>query len=270
LRELRVPEPILELHFFGIRQFASAIVAIVMLSFILFGTGVLNPLFLQEFMGYTAWKAGLIMAPRGLAAMFAMLVTGRIAARGIDTKRLIGVAFILIAAGLWRMAHWNLDIAMTRVIADGVVLGLGLGMCFPILSAAALTCVPRERVGFASSLYNMMRNNGAAIGIAFLTSRLVHNSNVHQSYLVQHFSAFDAWRVSNQALSMPGAPHFGIGQMITGNKQNLGMIYGAIQQQSAMLAFNDLYRILTLMAVVMIPSFLLFRGAKMIGGGAAH
>ena len=205
-RELRVPEPILELHFFGIRQFTSAIVSMVILSFILFGTGVLNPLFLQEFMGYTAWQAGLIMAPRGLAAMFAMLVTGRIAARGIDTKRMIGVAFVLIATGLWRMAHWNLDIAMTRVIADGIVLGLGLGMCFPILSAAALTCVPRERVGFASSLYNMMRNNGAAIGIAFLTSRLVHDSNIHQAYLVQHFSAFDAWRLSNELPSMPGRP----------------------------------------------------------------
>src|ERR1700730_13412844 len=51
-RELRVPEPILELRFFSIRQFASAIFAVVMLSFILFGTGLLNPVFLQEFMGY--------------------------------------------------------------------------------------------------------------------------------------------------------------------------------------------------------------------------
>jgi DHA2 family multidrug resistance protein len=262
-RELRVPDPILELRFFSIGQFASAIFSVVMLSFILFGTGLLNPVFLQEFMGYTAWKAGLIMAPRALAAMFAMLVTGRIAAHGIDNKRMIGIAFTLIALGLWRMAHWDLDIAMTRVICDGVVLGLGLGMCFPILSAAALTCVPRERVGYASSLYNMMRNNGAAVGIAYLTSRLVHNQNIHQSYLVQHFSAFDAWRVTNQMPWRPGSPVFNfVAQMVSGQKQQFGMVYGAIQQQSAMLAFNDLYRVLTMMAVVMIPSFLLFRGTR--------
>jgi DHA2 family multidrug resistance protein len=266
-RELRVPEPILELHFFGIRQFAGAIFSVVMLSFILFGTGLLNPVFLQEFMGYTAWKAGLIMAPRGFAAMMSMLLTGRIAARGIDNKRMIGVAFTLIAIGLWRMAHWTLDIGMSRVIFDGVVLGSGLGMSFPILSAAALTCVPRERVGFASSLYNMMRNNGAAVGIAYLTSRLVHNQNIHQSYLVQHFSAFDAWRLTSQMPYRPGSPIFDyVGQIVTGEKQQLGMVYGAIQQQSAMLAFNDLYRVLTLMAIVMIPSFLLFRGAQSSGG----
>ncbi len=69
---------------------------------------------------------------------------------------------------------------------------------------------------------------------------------------------------------MPGSPNFQIvTQMATGQKQNLGMLYGAIQQQSAMLAFNDLYRILTLMAVLMIPSFLLFRGSSVAGGGSA-
>ena len=183
---------------------------------------------------------------------------------------LAAVAVGLIAIGLWRMSHWDLDISMGRVITDGIILGFGLGMCFPILSAAALTCVPRERVGFASSLYNMMRNNGAAIGIAYLTSQLVHKQNVHQAYLVQHFSAFDAWRVSEQMPYRPGSPMFDyIAQIVSGQKQQLGMVYGAIQQQSAMLAFNDLYRVLLVMAIVMIPSFLLFRGAKPPSGGSA-
>ena len=272
VRELRSPEPILELHFFAIRQFAVSVTLIVMLSFILFGTGLLNPIFLQEFMGYTAWKAGLVMAPRALAAMTAMMFTGQVARRGIDTKRFIGVSFCFMTIGLWRMSHWNLDVAMTRVIGDSIVLGLGLGMCFPILSTAALMCVPRERMGFASSLYNMMRNSGAAIGIAYLTSRLVHNQNIHQSYLVQHFSVFDAWRVSEMPPHLPGAPSFNfVAQMVTNQRQQLGMVYGAIQQQSAMLAFNDLYRILTLIALVMVPSFVLFRGAKTSGPApAAH
>ncbi len=272
IRELRIPEPILEFRFMAIPQFATAVFLVVMHSFILFGTGVLNPLFLQEFMGYTAWKAGLIMAPRALAAMTSMMITGQIARRGIDNKRLIGVGFTLMSIGLWRMSHWNLQIGMTRVIADSIVLGLGLGICFPILSAAALTCVPRERMGFASSLYNMMRNNGAAFGIAWLTSMLVHNQNIHQAYLVQHFSVFDAWRMGAQSAHAPGSPSFNLAtQMVTGQKQSLGMVYGTIQQQSAMLAFNDIYRMLTVMAALMIPSFLLFRSQRPAGPApAAH
>src|SRR6185437_14699217 len=92
-QELRIKEPILQLRFFAIRQFAGAVFAIVVLSFILFGTGLLNPVFLQEFMGYTALQAGLVMAPRALAAMLSMLIAGQIARYGVDTKRLIGVAF---------------------------------------------------------------------------------------------------------------------------------------------------------------------------------
>jgi DHA2 family multidrug resistance protein len=53
VREQRISEPILELHSFKIPQFASALFAVVVLSFVLFGSGLLNPIFLQEFMGYT-------------------------------------------------------------------------------------------------------------------------------------------------------------------------------------------------------------------------
>ena len=48
------------------------------------------------------------------------------------------------------------------------------------------------------------------------------------------------------------------------------MVYGAIQAQSAMLSFNDIYRILAVIALIMIPSFLFLRGAKSSGGGAVH
>jgi DHA2 family multidrug resistance protein len=272
IRELSVREPVIELHFLKIRQFAAAVFAVVILSFILFGTGVLNPIFLQELMGYTAWEAGLVMAPRAFGAMAAMMFAGQVARAGFDNKRLIGVSFTLMAIGLWMMSKWNLQIGMPQVIWPGVVLGVGLGLCFPILSAAALSCVPREQMGYAASLYNMMRNTGAAVGIAYLTNMLVRNQQVHQSYLVQHFSAFDAWRMNQMAPHVPGAPAFNfLSELVSGQKQGLGMVYEAIQQQSAMLAFSDIYRMLAIMAMVMIPSFILFRRGKPMGGNiSAH
>jgi hypothetical protein len=78
--------------------------------------------------------------------------------------------------------------------------------------------------GVRLDLYNMTRNTGAEIGVAKLTSMLVHNQNIHQVYLVQHFSAFDAWRLGRLTPREPGSPAFQfLGQMISGQKQGLGM-----------------------------------------------
>jgi MFS transporter, DHA2 family, multidrug resistance protein len=142
-------------------------------------------------------------------------------------------------------------------------------MCFPVLSAAALSCVARERMGYAASIYNMMRNTGAAVGIAYMTNMLISHQQIHQSYLVEHFSVFDAWRMGSMAQT-PGAPVFNyLPQLINGQKQGFGMVYGMIQQQAAMLAFNDIYRILAFVTLLMVPSFLLLRGMRTPAGGGA-
>ena len=223
-------------------------------------------------MGYTAWRAGLVMLPRAIGGMGSMLLAGQISRAGYDNRRLIGVAFAIVAFGLWRMSGWDLDISITRVMLDGFILGGGLGLSFPILSAAALSSIRRENMGYAASLYNMTRNTGAAVGIAYLTNMLLSHQQIHQSYLVQHFSVFDAWRMSNATLYAPGtsAFHF-MEQMVSGQRQGLGMVYRAIQQQSAMLAFNDIYRMLGVIALATIPSFALFQSVKpKVSGSAVH
>ena len=135
-------------------------------------------------------------------------------------------------------------------------LGGGLGMLFPVLAAAGFAGVPRERMGDAASLFNLMRNTGAAMGISYLTNMLVNYEQVHQSRLVEHLSVFDAWRLSQRGLLMPGSPpfHF-MGQLVTGQKQGLGRMYGMVTSQAAILSFDDLYRILAVLMLAMVPMF---------------
>ena len=267
LHELRYSEPILDLRILGIPVFSFSVSLIVAMSFALYGTGLLNPIFLQEFLGYNAWKAGLVLAPRGLGTMAAMLLVGQLARARLDTRPLIGLGFVLMASALWSMSHWNLQVSMWVVIWPSIVMGLGMGMIFPTLSATTLSCVKRERIGYAASLYNLTRNAGAAIGISYMTTALVNHEQTHQSYLVEHFSVFDAWKMSAAGAHTPGAiPFHYLPQMITGQRQGLGMIYGMIQAQAAMLSFNDIYRVLMVMMIILIPSFLLLRRPDTSGG----
>jgi DHA2 family multidrug resistance protein len=270
INELRIADPILDLRILKIKVFSVALLLIVAMSSVLYGTGLLMPIFLQEFMGYTAWKAGLVLAPRGLATLLSLLVVGQIARRRVDTRPLVGLGFILMTFGLWTMSGWNLQVSLWVVIIPSVVMGLGMGMIFPTLSASTLACVARERIGYAASLYNMMRNTGAAVGIAYMTTMLVDHEQIHQSRLSEHLSVFDAWKLSESAPRMPGASSFHyLPQMISGQHQSFGMIYNAMQAQAAILSFNDIYRILAVLMAVMIPGFLLLRRGQSAGGSAA-
>jgi MFS transporter, DHA2 family, multidrug resistance protein len=164
------------------------------------------------------------------------------------------------------MSRWNLQVGIWQMIWTNVVVGLGFGMSFPILSAAALSTVERERMGYATSLFNMLQQQGRAIGIAWMTNMLVRNQQIHQARLVEHFSVFDAWKLSNFGARIPGSPVFHyLPQIVSGQKQGFGMVYHAVQAQAAMLAFNDIYRLFAILTFVMIPSFLILRGQ--IGGG---
>jgi DHA2 family multidrug resistance protein len=97
----------------------------------------------------------------------------------------------LPAFGSWLTAGWDLQISEWTVIWTGIVMSLGYGLIFPNTSAAALSCVAPQRIGNAASLFNMLRNTGAAIGVALMTNSLLSRQQVHQSRLVEHFSVFE-------------------------------------------------------------------------------
>ena len=272
LRELSFSDPILDLRIFKETTFVVSVILTIAFSFVLFGSILLNPLFLQELLGYSAWRTGLVQAPLGLCSATSMLMTGQLARLGLNTRPLVGLGFGLIALGAWRMAGMNLQVSMLAVLKRNVTMSFGFGMIFPNTSAAALSCVSRERIGYAASLYNMLRNTGAAIGIAFMTNSLLSRQQVHQSHLVEHYSIFDAWRFGH-ALP-PGAAGGALAyvpEMTHRSSQGLAMMYGLIHQQAMMLSFNDIYRTIAIAMVPLIPLFLLLPSSKSASASvAAH
>jgi DHA2 family multidrug resistance protein len=271
-RELYFSEPIIDLRILKQRIFTTSLMLTVAMSGVLFGTLLISPIFMQEYLGYTPWVSGMVQAPRGLGSMTGMLMVGQLSRRGHDTKPFVGVGFTLVALSAWIISGWNLQASMWAVMWPPVIMSLGFGMIFPTISAAALSGVRPERMGYAASLYNMMRNTGAAIGIAYMTNVLTRHQQLHQSILAEHFSVFDAWRLSTAPAMRPGSPSFGfMSQMLTGQKRGIGMVYGLVQAQASMLAFNDIYRMLAGLALLMAPAFLLLRGGNKVSSGApAH
>jgi DHA2 family multidrug resistance protein len=248
--ELRVNDPIVDLTILADRRFTLPVSLVIFLTFTMYGTGILNPIFLQELLGYTASKAGLAMAPRGFGTMFSMIVLGSLARRGFDTRILVAIGFTLVALALWQMSGLNLQSDTVRIVWPTVLQGLGTGLIFPGLSAAALSSMHRQKIQRAASLFSVTRNLGAAIGTSYLTTLLIRREQVNQSHLVEHVSAFTLSR-----MRMPGGMSIAQ-QMATGNHTGLMMLYGMVQRQAMMLSFNDIYRMLALLMLLMVPTFM--------------
>ena len=263
--ELRTEDPVVDLSLLENMSFTLPVTLIIFLTFTLYGTGILNPIFLQEVLGYTASKAGTVMAPRGFGTMFSMILLGSIARRGGDIRPLVGIGFILVALAMWEMSGLNLASDVYRIVWPTVVQGVGTGLVFPGLSAAALSSMEKFKMGRAASLYSVTRNLGAAIGTSYLTTLLIHRQQVNQSYLVEHITVFTL-----PHLQTPGGMNMAH-EFAMGHKQPMMMLYGMVQRQAMMLSFNDIYRILCVLMLLLVPCFLfLQRDRRNLPAEAAH
>jgi MFS transporter, DHA2 family, multidrug resistance protein len=260
IREVRFPEPILDLRIFTIPLFDVSVAIILVMMLVVYGLNLLNPLFFQELLGYSPWKSGLAVMPRGFGTLAGMFLIGQLSRRGFDTRWLVGVGFIFMAYALWMMSRWSLDVSMTSVYWPMICSGIGSGLIFPAMSAATLACVSKERIGYAASLYNMMRNTGSAVGISLVTNLLNSREQLHQAYLGEHVTSFSAWQLDQMGPRMPGSPalHLLHG-VITNQPQGFGMIYATVQRQASLLAYNDMYRMLATAAALSVPAFLLLK-----------
>jgi MFS transporter, DHA2 family, multidrug resistance protein len=249
---------ILEIPLFDI-----SVSMVLVMVLIVYGLNLLNPLFFQELLGYSPWQSGLAVLPRGFGSLIGMLVIGQLSRRAFDTRWLVGLGFALLAYALWLMSRWTLGVGTPNVRVAMILSGLATGLIFPVMSKATLACVQKQRMGYAASLYNMMRNTGSAVGISLVSNLLNSREQINQAYLSEHFTAFDTWKLALMSGSrMPGAPHFN-------STQSLGVMYQTIQQQASLLAYNDIYRLLAVTAAVCVPAFLLLK--KSGGQGvAAH
>jgi len=270
IHELRFPEPILDLSILKIVNFDVAVIVIMGLVLIVYGTNLLNPLFFQDLLGYSAWDAGLAVVPRGAGTLCAMLMVGEMSRRGWDTRFLVGLGFVVLSYAVWQMGQWTLAVGMNNLVAPVFISGVGGGLIFPIMSASTLSCVEPQRMGYAASLYNMMRNTGSAIGISMVSNLLNSREQIHQSYLAGHFQIFDAWRIDQMARA-PGAPRLNlIPGLTTHQMRGYGLLYHQMVQQAQLMAYNDIYRLLAVGALLFVPGFLLLRRVGSGGGTTMH
>ena len=233
--ELRFSHPVVDLRLFKIFSFTLAALLVPIYTAAVFTVNILNPLFFQEVLGYDAEKTGILVSPRAVGLAIGLVLVGQLSRRSLDMRYYPAIGLWIAAYELWVMSHWHLDTGTWGLIWPIFVFGLAIGGTFSVFTAAGMSEIPHERLGFASSLFNIMANLGSATGIALFSSILTTR---HHSYLAQ---------LTSQAMSRlaPGA--------------DPATAIKAAGPMAWLLAYNHIYRTLMYIAMIVAPSCLLLR-----------
>jgi MFS transporter, DHA2 family, multidrug resistance protein len=251
IRELMVDDPIVDLRALKDRSFAIGTGLMTFVGFTLYGSLVILPMYLENLLGYPALQAGLVLSPRGLGSLIAMPVVGVLTSK-YDARKLLAFGFTLGAFTMWQLSSLNLNAGYWDVFWPQVLQGAAMGCMFIPLSAAAVSHIAKQKMGNATSIFNLMRNIGGSVGIALMTTFLARRSQFHHNHLVARVTPYDP--TTQQMFQQFRSYFISIGSDAATATQRAWMaLDGMVERHAAMLAFVEAFWVNALIFMVMIP-----------------
>jgi len=257
--ELTDEHPIVDLSLFRGRNFWVSTLAMLLAYGMFFGNVVLLPLWLQQYMGYTATLAGLVLAPVGLFAIFLTPVVGRVMNR-VDPRIFVTISFGVFALVLFMRSHFNTDATIWTLLVPTLIQGIAMAFFFIPLIAIGLSGLTPDRIPSASGLMNFARITAGSFGTSIVTTLWDRRATLHHAQLVEHLSAGDP--VSSQALANLQSGGFGA-------QQSYGLLNRLVDNQAFMLSANDIFYVSGALFLVLVFVIWLARPGAAAGAGAA-
>ena len=260
IRELKTDHPIVDLRVFRIRTYATGVFLMTVLGFVLYGSTVLIPLLLQTVLGYPALQAGVAMLPRGLGSFIAMPMVGLMMSK-IESRRLLMAGIVFSSLSYYSFTHLSLDFGYWNFFWPLILQGAAVGLVFIPLTTITNDPVPKEEMGNATSLFNLMRNVGASIGIATVTTLLTRKQQMHTNILGEHITRFNPVAQNTLQGIRAGLIARGV-DSATANQQAYAAVSGMVRQQAAIMSYNDVFRLLMILFMLLLPLVFLMRKPK--------
>ncbi|MFH8617870.1 MFS transporter [Streptomyces sp. NPDC017979] len=168
LWELKIPYPMLDMHFFQNRKFVGAVAGTVLVAFGMTGSLYLLTQHLQFVLGYEPLDAGLRTAP--MALMVVLLNLSGLGPRvllKIGTPLTIAAGMTLTSAGLAAIALMSSD-GYGGMLLGLVIMGAGVALCMPAMANAIMSAIPPEKAGVGGGINGTLAEFGNGLGVAVL------------------------------------------------------------------------------------------------------
>lgn len=241
-------QPFLPRALFRDRNFLTASGLSLVVGMLVFSVLALLPPLAETLLGYPVVTAGVVMAPRGFGGLISMMVVGQLVSR-FDNRLLIASGFLFFAASFFLMSGFSLQMNAQAIAVTGFIQGLGTGLVFmPMTVLAFATLGPSLRAD-AAGAFSLVRNLGQSIGVSIMQALFVRNSDVVHARLTETIRpdnplAHAPWLHAPFSLTSP---------------LGLAALEGEISRQAAMVAYVDIFHMMFIATVVMIPMVLMLR-----------
>ena len=244
-------DPFIPRAVFQDRNLAAGLVIMFFVGMVLLASTTLMAPFLENLANYPVEMAGLVMAPRGFGTIFSMLVAGRLTERA-DPRLMMFLGYLLLGVSLDMQAFWSPDTSVGYMVETIVIQGAGLGFIFVPLQVAAFYTLPPALRTQGTSLLNLIRNVGSAIGISITTALLTRMTQSIHANISQVITPF--WR----PLQIGGAVTHFLNPQSPGGAAYLNQI---VTYQAQVIAYMNDFKFMALSTIPAALCLLLMRRA---------
>ena len=174
---------------------------------------------------------------------------------------MLAAGLVVTSMAFFGFAHMTLESGTWDIFGYQITQGVGMAFMFVPLTTLTMAPIPKAETGYATSLYSVMRNIGASMGVSFVTTWIARRSQVHQTVLAAHVTPGEPLVQeyldrARQVFRQSGA------DWTTATRQAQAELYAVVQQQAALLSFVELFRLMGLLFLMALPLILLMRRVK--------
>jgi DHA2 family multidrug resistance protein len=252
------PNPVVDIHMFKMRNFATAMFFSFTVGIVLYGTTFMIPQFLQVQLGYPAVVAGESLAGGGFIMIMVLPFVGTMVSR-VDPRKMMAFGFLSISAAMYYMSTLvSLTMDFRAAFLMRTLQMFGLAFIFVPQNVLAYVGVPREKNNQISSMNSFMRNVGGSIGIALISTSIARVAQKRRNFMVAH--------------ATPGSPPYegfvgGMTQTLQGKgassvdaaRQAHGIVSFMIDRQATTIAYVEVISVLAIIILCLVPFLLIMK-----------
>ncbi|MCC6719609.1 MAG: DHA2 family efflux MFS transporter permease subunit [Acetobacteraceae bacterium] len=237
--------PFLPPGLFRDRNFVCGVSMVFCTATVMLASSALMAPYLENLAGYPVEQAGLAMAPRGVGTIIGMQLASRIAGR-VDHRKVMAFGLLVMGVSLYSMSYWTPDVDRATIMLTLLVQGSSIGFVFNPMTVMAFTTLPANLRSYSTSLQSLCRSLGQALGVSVTSVMFVRNIQVSHADIAAGITPFNRVLQGQDAIQSAWGP---------ASRHGVMLLDQVVNHQAQIIAFNNDYRLLSL--VVIPPLFLL-------------